>query len=119
MKKKPILVYPGLRYTHKKLNFACKTFFFQKCLFEYENQFAVEKKHKNFEGNFKNFCRRHQKNASHTISIYGNCMTSVFFRKQKLNKSNVSVVATQKTLKCFASSLIGCSKLFFHKKILF
>ena len=62
--------------------------FFKKCLFEYENQFAVEKKtQKMFGGNFKNtfkkFCRRHQKNASHTISIYGNCMTSVFFRKQK------------------------------------
>ena len=25
--KNPILVYPGLRYTHKKLNFACKIFF--------------------------------------------------------------------------------------------
>ena len=54
-----------------------QNFFFKKSLFEYENQFAVEK-------NTKNFCRRHQKNASHTISIYGNCMTSVFFfRKQK------------------------------------
>ena len=53
--KNPILVYPGLRYTHKKLNFACKIFFFKKCLFEYENQFAVENKHKKmFGGNFKN-----------------------------------------------------------------
>ena len=43
-KKIPILVYPRLRYTHKKLNFACKIFFFEKCLFEYENQFAVGKK---------------------------------------------------------------------------
>ena len=25
--KKSILEYPGLRYTHKKLNFACKFFF--------------------------------------------------------------------------------------------
>ena len=52
-KKNPMVVYPGLRYTHKKLNFACKIFFFKKCLFEYENQFAVEKKtQKIFGGNF-------------------------------------------------------------------
>ena len=47
-KKNPITVYPGLRYTHKKLNFACKIYFFRKCLFEYENQFAVEKTTKKF-----------------------------------------------------------------------
>ena len=67
----------------KKLNFACKFFFFKKCLFEYENQFAVEKTQKNFGVNFKNtlknFCRRHQKNASHTFSIYQNCMVSILF----------------------------------------
>ena len=68
-----------------------QNFFFKKCLFEYENQFAVEKKtKKNFGGNFKNtFCRRHQKNASHTVSIYGNCMTSVFFQKTKIKKVKV------------------------------
>ena len=44
-------------------------FFFKKCLFEYENQFAVEKKTKNVWGQFqKYFCRRDQTNASHTIS---------------------------------------------------
>ena len=42
-KKNPILVYPGLRYTHKNLNFAGKLFFFKECLLEYENQFAVKK----------------------------------------------------------------------------
>ena len=72
-----------------------KFFCFKKCLFEYENQFAVDKKKhkKNFEGNFintlKNFCRRHQKNASHTYSIYGNCMTSVFFSENKNKKSQI------------------------------
>ena len=35
MEKNSILVFPGLRYTHKKLNFACKIFFSKKCLFEY------------------------------------------------------------------------------------
>ena len=42
-KKKPILSYPGLRYAHKKLIFACKKIF-GKCLFAYKFQFAVEKK---------------------------------------------------------------------------
>ena len=65
-------------------------FFFKKCLFENENQFAVQKKHTKFWGQFlKYFCRRHQKNASHTISIYGNCMTSVFFPKTKIKKSKL------------------------------
>ena len=71
--KNPILVYPGLRYTHKKLNFACKIFF-KKCLFEYENQFAVEKKHKKFLGAISKkmlvIQKKSKKNASHTISIY-------------------------------------------------
>ena len=79
--KNSILVYPGLRYTHKKLNFACKIIFFEKCLFVYENQFAVAKKlQKKFWGQIqKHF--RHQKNASHTFSIYGNCMISIFRQK--------------------------------------
>ena len=83
------------------------------------------------------------KNTSHTISRYGkmlvihfpcnsirteNCMKGlwlvffsymeivwlVFFFQKK--KSKFSVVTAQKTLKCFASSGIDCSKLFFHKK---
>ena len=31
----------------------------------------------------RKFLFRQQKNASHTISIYGNCMISIFFKKQK------------------------------------
>ena len=62
--KNIILVYPGLRYTHKKLNFDCKIFFFKKCLFEYENHFAV-KKHNNFlraiSKTKKRFCCHHKK----------------------------------------------------------
>ena len=72
----------------KKLNFACKIFFFEKCLFAYEIRFAVEKTKKifgpDFQNYLKNFLCRHQKNASHTISIYGNCMISIFFKKGKL-----------------------------------
>ena len=37
----------------------------------------------NFQNYLKNFLCRHQKNASHTISIYGNCMMSIFFKKRK------------------------------------
>ena len=62
--------------------------FFEKCLFAYEIRFAVEKKKQknvvpNFQNNLKNFLCRHQKNASHTISINGNCMISIFFKKRK------------------------------------
>ena len=71
--KNPILVYPGLRYTHKLLR---KSF----C---YENHFAVKKTQKNFGSNFKNslknFCCRHQKNASHTFSIYMEIVWLAFF----------------------------------------
>ena len=56
--------------------------------FKQFNQFAVEKKHKNFLGAIF-WGRRHQNNASHTISIYGNCMTSVFFQKTKIEKVKV------------------------------
>ena len=35
-------MYPGLRYAHKILNFACKKHFFEQCLFEYEIRFEVE-----------------------------------------------------------------------------
>ena len=61
---------------------------FEKCLFAYEIRFAVEKKTKkffgpNFQNYLKNFLCRHQKNASHTIPIYGNCMISIFFKKTR------------------------------------
>ena len=45
-------MYPGLRYTHKKLNFAGKNFF-EKCLFEYTTRFAVKKAKKDFGANSK------------------------------------------------------------------
>ena len=44
-------------------------------------------------------------------------MTSVFFSKNENKKKvKVSVVAAQKTPKCFASSRIDCSKRFFFFK---
>ena len=67
----------------QKIKFCMQNFFSKKCLFEYENHFAVEKKQKKIWGQFqkKKFCCRHQKNASHTISIYENCMISIFWQK--------------------------------------
>ena len=79
--KNPIFVHPGLGYALKKLKVACKIFF-GKCSFEYKIRFAVEKKNKKNWGNFnitlKNFCCRHQKNASHTIFIYGSVWLPFF-----------------------------------------
>ena len=78
--KNPMLVYPGLRFTQIIHNYT------QNVCLNTKINLRLKKKHKNFVDNFKNtcrrrnFCRRHQKNASHTISIYGNCMTSFFFR---------------------------------------
>ena len=47
----------------------------------------LKKKQKFFWAKFskllKNFLCRHQKNASHTIPIYGNCMISIFFKKNE------------------------------------
>ena len=51
----------------QKIRLCIQIFFFKKSLFEYENQFAIEKKNKKkFWGQFqkyfeKFFCRRHQK----------------------------------------------------------
>ena len=53
-KKNPILVYPGLRYTHKKLNFACKIFFSKNVCLNTKINLRLEKKtQKIFGGNFK------------------------------------------------------------------
>ena len=80
-KKKPKLLYPGLGYAHRNINFACKKKF-RKCLFAYKIRFVVKKK---FGGKFskllKKFFVSPSKNANHTISIYGNCMESIFFKK--------------------------------------
>ena len=67
---------------HTKTKFCMQKIFFEKCLFAYEIRFAVENKNKKFWAKFskllKKFLCRHQKNASHTISIYRNCMISIF-----------------------------------------
>ena len=76
-------------------------FFSKKVCLNTKINLQLEKKHKKFLGLIskilgKIFCRRHQKNASHTISIYS--------ENKNNKKSKLSLVAAQKTLKCFASS---------------
>ena len=36
-----------------------------------------------FQNKLEKILGHHQKNASHSISIYGNCMMNIFFKKQK------------------------------------
>ena len=74
-----------------------QNFFSKKVCLNTKINLRLEKNTKKFLGAIsKKFCRRHQKNASHTISIYGNCMTSFFFSENKnKKKSNFSVVAAQ------------------------
>ena len=117
--KNPILLYPGLRYTQKKLNYAC-------------NQFAVEKKflgvvsRKNIGGSFKNtlkiFCRRHQKIASHTFSIYGNSMIRIFLTKFFFFIYRILLQNKRKNFRKFDDTILAkCMKfvwlVFFHKLV--
>ena len=84
----------------------------------------LKKKTKKFLGqNFKIFLCRHQKNASHTIPIYGNCMISIFFKKREpqffitrlFYKNQTS---TEISLYQFSTILRNCMKIvsqaFFH-----
>ena len=106
--KNPILVYPGLRYTHKKLNFACKFFFSKNVCLNTKINLRLKKKQKMFGGNFKN-----------TFVVAIKQMLVIQFQKTKIKKkSKFSVVAAQKTLKCFASSWIDCWKAFFSQNFL-
>ena len=74
--KNSILVSPGLRYTHKKLNFACKNFFLKNVCFSTHFDLRLKK-----IGAISKLLR-HQKNIGHTFSIFGNCMISKFFDKK-------------------------------------
>ena len=79
----------------KKLNFACKKVFFfeNKICLSIEFDLPLKKKTQNKTVKHtiatrtiskllgKIFCCRRQKNASHALFIYGNCMISTFFDK--------------------------------------
>ena len=71
----------------RKNKFCMKKKVFGKCLLALKNRFAVEKKKqkkmKQIINYMESFLCRHQKNASYTISIYGKCMTRIFFKKRK------------------------------------
>ena len=74
----------------KKVNISISRTCLNKACLNTKINLRLKKHKKNFGGNFKNtlkiFCRRHQKNASRTITIYGNCMTSVFFQSTEMKK---------------------------------
>ena len=59
---------------------------------------------------------RHQKNASHTISIYGNCMISIFFKKRKpqffiTRLFYKNQTATEMSLYLFSTIFRNCMKI--------
>ena len=80
--KNPILVYPGLRYAHQTIKFACKKkVFFSEYVF-YKNRIAVEKKKQKKLQQIQNYLKKcflpPSKYAGHTFSIYRNCMITFF-----------------------------------------
>ena len=76
-KKNLTLLYPGPCYAHKKINFACKKKF-GKCLFAYKTRFAVGK-----NWGYIKITGKMAIYGSHTFSICGSCMISIFFQKTK------------------------------------
>ena len=77
----------------------------------------------NFQNYLKNFLCRHQKNASHTIPIYGNCMISIFFKKTRTSVFITRLfyknqTSTEISLYQFSTIFRNCMKIvwqaFFH-----
>ena len=61
-----------------------KNFFSKNVCLRTKFDLRLKKKTKKFLGQtFKITCVAIKKNTSHTISIYGNCMISIFFQKTK------------------------------------
>ena len=73
-------------YIKKKKFFQAKFFFRKMFVWVRKSICGWNKYKKNFGGNLKknlkNFCRRHQKKASHAFSISGNFMFSIFLTKK-------------------------------------
>ena len=136
-KKNPILVYPGLRYKHKKLNFfLCKIFFFQKRL-------KLQKRLKRLKLQINWFWIRirksvcdWKKNTKKILGAISKILWKIFvvaikkmlviqfpymeivwleffFQITKIKKKKFSVVAAQKTLKCFARVELIVQSFFF------
>ena len=79
-------MYPGLRYTHKKNNFCMekKSFFLEKCSLSTKLDLRLKTILKKFGVISNCYLVIKKKLASHTISIYGNCMILFFFSKIKI-----------------------------------
>ena len=101
----------------KKLYFICKKKLFSKI------RFAVKKKQKNswdkFSKLLEKFFLSPSKNASHTISAYGKCMDSIFFKKKNIsNQFFLSPVCStvlkkpQKWFNFFSIVFQKCMKFF-------
>ena len=97
-----------------------KIFFSKNVCLRTKIDLRLKKKKKNFGPNFqnylKNFLCRHQKNASHTISIYGNCMISIFFKKRKpqffiTRLFYKNQTATEMSLYLFSTIFRNCMKI--------
>ena len=71
----------------QNIKFCMQKNFFRKKFVCVRNSICGWKKLKIFWVNFQNYSKkflcRHQKNASHTISIYGNSMIGIFLKKTK------------------------------------
>ena len=76
-----IIVYPVLRYTHTKLNFACKFFFSKNVCLSTKIFLQLKKKQKKIWGKFQKYVVVIKKKASHAFFMNGNCMTSIFLTK--------------------------------------
>ena len=74
-------MYPGLRYADKKLKTPKKKFLENVCL---STKFNLRLKKNGVNSILlqKN-ANRHQKNANHTFFIYGNCMITIFFSRNR------------------------------------
>ena len=80
-KTKPKLSYPGLRYAHKKLNFACKKIFFRKIFF-LRTKFDLRLK-KVFQNDLKKVLCRHEKMPVIQIPYMEIVWKAFFFFKKK------------------------------------
>ena len=113
----------GLRYAHKKLNFAYKIFFFEKCFFAYKIRFAVEKKTKKtfwrkFSKLLEKFLCRHQKMPVIQFPYMKIVWKAIFFSKKNiLNQFFLSPVCStvlkkqQKWFNFFSLVFRKCMKI--------
>ena len=112
-KKKPNLSYPGLRYAHKKLIFACKNFFSKNVCLRTKFDLRLKKKNKI---TWKNFCvaiKKCQSYNFHIWKLYG----KHYFQRNILNQFFLSPVCStvlkkpQKWFNFFSIVFRKCMKI--------